>query len=205
MTLSERIYRMLLKAYPSRYRRRYEEPMAQLFGDQLRAANTPWKLLKFWLRMLADLLRTIPAQRADLPRKSYGIEGWTTPSRRAVFYARYEASSFGRREITPEDLLMGILREDRGFQPLAAAREAIHREIEAHETAQRRTPPMEDLRGSFPLRRILDQAKEEAERSHAEGLETRHLLGALLREEESLAGRILRRYGVTFDQLRNPS
>ena len=39
MRFSERIYLILLKAYPTRYLRRYEEPMAQLFSDQLQRAN----------------------------------------------------------------------------------------------------------------------------------------------------------------------
>ena len=62
MRFSERIYLILLKAYPTRYLRRYEEPMAQLFSDQLRHASGAGPLVHLWLRTLADLLRTMPAQ-----------------------------------------------------------------------------------------------------------------------------------------------
>jgi hypothetical protein len=58
MRLSQRIYRLLLKAYPGRYLRRYGEPMAQLFSDQLRDANSSGGLVRLWSRTLADVLRT---------------------------------------------------------------------------------------------------------------------------------------------------
>jgi len=100
MSLSERIYRLLLKAYPERYRRQYEAPMAQLFSDQLQAADTRRKLAALWLRTLADLLRTLPARHAEAsPHIVLGIGNvgrfrytpWSTPARRAVFFAAYEA------------------------------------------------------------------------------------------------------------------
>src|SRR5579864_4701509 len=123
MRLSERVYRALLKVYPKRYRERFGEQMGQLFADQLRASDTPKKFARVWLRTLADLARTVPARHLEPPAPhGHPFGSWSTSARRSVFYARYEASSFGRREITIEDLLLGMLRENRQSPELAAAR-----------------------------------------------------------------------------------
>src|SRR5260370_17624173 len=60
MKVHERIYRILLKAYPSAFQREYGESMTQLFRDQLKDAIAARKLLSFWKRIMADLLRTAP-------------------------------------------------------------------------------------------------------------------------------------------------
>ena len=58
---SQRMYRLLLAAYPRAHRKEYGEPMAQLFRDQCRDA---WKrrrilgVVWLWLRVLPDLLKT---------------------------------------------------------------------------------------------------------------------------------------------------
>lgn len=44
------------------------------------------------------------------------FEHYTEKSRRVMFFARYEACQFGREQIEPEHLLLGLLREDK---PLA--------------------------------------------------------------------------------------
>ncbi len=60
MTIGERLYRGLLKLYPSSFRTEYEEPMFQLFMDQWRDAARRGKLLPFWKRIIWDLFRTLP-------------------------------------------------------------------------------------------------------------------------------------------------
>ena len=40
------------------------------------------------------------------------FERYTEPARKAIFFARYEASQFGSPYIEGEHLLLGILRED---------------------------------------------------------------------------------------------
>ena len=41
------------------------------------------------------------------------FERYTEKARRAIFFARYEASQFGSPVIETEHLLLGLLREDR--------------------------------------------------------------------------------------------
>ena len=58
---SRRIYQRLLVFYPKAHRDAYGQPMAQLFGDQCRDAwnrGRSWGLLRLWLRVLPDLVRT---------------------------------------------------------------------------------------------------------------------------------------------------
>src|ERR1700732_1786216 len=91
---SEDIYRVLLKAYPRRYRRRYEEAMAQYFRDQLRAADTRSKRISLWYRTLADFAQSVPARHLE-PRRD-GIYGYSNRARRAIWMAHNEAASFAR-------------------------------------------------------------------------------------------------------------
>jgi hypothetical protein len=58
-SLSERVYAGLLRAYPARFRARYEDEMVQLFADQLRdarAASGTGGLATTWFRSFFDLL-----------------------------------------------------------------------------------------------------------------------------------------------------
>ena len=43
------------------------------------------------------------------------FERYTEPARRALFFARYEASQFGSLSIEAEHLLLGLIREGKGF------------------------------------------------------------------------------------------
>jgi hypothetical protein len=61
ISVSEKIYRKLLRLYPQAHRRDYAEQMAQLFRDQCRDA---WRakrsagIFKLWLRVLPDVGKT---------------------------------------------------------------------------------------------------------------------------------------------------
>jgi len=43
------------------------------------------------------------------------FERYTEKARRAIFFARYEASKFGSECIETEHLLLGLMREDRAL------------------------------------------------------------------------------------------
>ena len=93
MRLSERIYRILLRAYPNRYLCRYGEPMAQLFSDQLQRASGAGLLVRLWLRTMGDLSRTVPARYFErlLPNRG-AFSRYNEAARRSIFFARYEAA-----------------------------------------------------------------------------------------------------------------
>ena len=93
------------------------------------------------------------------------FERYTERARRSIFFARYEASVFGTQEITSEELLLGILREDKSIATRlgAGAAEAIRKEIEARAPAKgERVSTSMDLPLSQESQRSLAYAAEEA-------------------------------------------
>ncbi len=58
---ASRLYRMLLRLYPARFREEYAEPLELQFQDDCRGLRGPARLL-FWLRSLRDLAISIPAE-----------------------------------------------------------------------------------------------------------------------------------------------
>lgn len=130
------------------------------------------------------------------------FERYTEGARRSIFFARYEASQFGAREITTEHLLLGLLRDDSPvIQRLLSLRAgAIRRQIEEHNPPQKPIPTNIDLPLTEASKRVLAYAAEEAERLHHRYIGSEHLLLGLLREEECLAAQILRGHGVRLPE-----
>jgi hypothetical protein len=200
MTLSERLYRFLLRAYPSRYRDQYAEPMACCFRDQLRSTQSRRAFASLWIRTLLDLAWTVPARhfsRRIRLQTSHAI--YSESFRQSIFTARAQASSFSNRVITVEHLLLGLLREDQRLtQQLGTATVAtMVRELESVETAPRREPPLEDLPLSMAARRVMDVAKFYGLASEDRQVELRDLRRGILAERDTLAARLLRKHGVS--------
>ena len=60
---AERIYRLLLRAYPPDFRAEYGGEMVLLFRDQCRESDV--RTVGFWARVLWDIARSAPALRAE--------------------------------------------------------------------------------------------------------------------------------------------
>jgi putative ABC transport system permease protein len=59
----ERVYRLLLRAYPRRFRSRYAEDMVEFYRDRVRVARPHLgTLLRVWIQLLPDLLSTAVAE-----------------------------------------------------------------------------------------------------------------------------------------------
>ena len=68
MSRSERVYRLLLLAYPGEFRREYGEQMEQAFGDLYRVKRgEKGGITRLWMRTIVDVVRTVVAQRI-IPR-----------------------------------------------------------------------------------------------------------------------------------------
>ena len=63
---AERIYRLLLRAYPAAFRAEYGREMVLLFRDQCRESDV--RTLGFWVRVFWDVVRSAPALRAEATR-----------------------------------------------------------------------------------------------------------------------------------------
>lgn len=134
------------------------------------------------------------------------FDRYTDKARRAIFFARYEASQFGSPYIETEHLLLGLLREDKAlanrFLRSYAAVESIRRQIEAHNTIREKVSISVDLPLSQECKRALAYAAEEGERLNHDRIGTPHLLLGLLRVEKSFATQLLHERGVTGDWAR---
>jgi len=127
------------------------------------------------------------------------FERYTEKARRAIFFARYEASHYGSPYIETEHLLLGLLREDPvlgnrhvGEKALAG----IRAEIESHITIRERIPTSVAVPLTLESKKALQLAAEEADRLGHRHIGTEHLLLALSSLKSSLAGKILQARGA---------
>ena len=63
--LSEKLYRLLLLAYPREYRCKYGELMIQLFRDRMRRDGGGFGVLNVWMEMIADLVGSALKERRN--------------------------------------------------------------------------------------------------------------------------------------------
>jgi Clp amino terminal domain, pathogenicity island component len=224
--MSEKIYAWLLRLYPVRFRQEYEASAMQLFRDRLRAERGFSRRLWFWLDVITDLVVSLPREhwrqtalhpapavamtRSDhVPHTELkrGFKRYITQSRRAIFFARYEASQTGSGFIEPEHLLLGILRSDeqlalRLFKTKENI-ESIGKQIHTTFPFRRKVSISEDLPLSFECKRMLAYGAEEAERRNARHIEPQHLLLGLLRDEKCAAAKIMLEHGVVPPLMEN--
>jgi len=134
------------------------------------------------------------------------FERYTEKARRAVFFARYEASQFGSPYIETEHLLLGILREDKTltntFLHSLASVESIRKQIEKHTLVREKVSTSVDLPLSNECKRILVYAAEEAEHLSHKFIGTGHLFLGVLREGDCFAAHLLNERGISLDAAR---
>ncbi len=135
------------------------------------------------------------------------FEKYNEKARRALFFARYEASKLGSRVIESEHVLLGILREGeetvsellRRFQVKA---EVLRREIEGERVFVERISSTAELPLSEESKKILAYASHEAESMLHASVGSEHLLIGTLRVDGCTAQRLLARHGVELYNLR---
>jgi ATP-dependent Clp protease ATP-binding subunit ClpC len=133
------------------------------------------------------------------------FERYTERARRVVFFARYEAAQLSRAAIETEHLLLGLVREGKGltgrlFAEKQLAMEKVRSEVEGHEPDSKEIPI--DVPLSAESRRVLGHAADESSRIGHNYIGTEHLLLGLLREELSVAARILNDHGIRLESTR---
>lgn len=128
------------------------------------------------------------------------FEKYNEKARRALFFARYEASKLGSRVIESEHILLGILREGEEtvselFESFGVKPEMIRRDIEGERVFVERISSTAELPLSEESKKILAYASHEAESMLHSSVGSEHLLIGILRVENCLATRILNRSG----------
>lgn len=136
------------------------------------------------------------------------FERYTEKARRVIFFARYEASQFGAPQIETEHVLLGLLREDKSlttrfFSHSRASIESIRKEIEGRTIMRERISTSVDLPLSVEAKHVLAFAAEESEQLSHRHIGTEHLLLGLLREEHSIAAKVLAEHEVRLSDVRD--
>ena len=135
------------------------------------------------------------------------FEKYNEKARRALFFARYEASKLGSRVIESEHILLGILREGEEavadiLQHFEVAAEELRREIEGERVFVERISSTAELPLSEESKKILAYASHEAESMLHSVVGSEHLLIGILRVESCLAAKGLVQSGIDLYSLR---
>jgi hypothetical protein len=131
------------------------------------------------------------------------FERYTERARRAVFFARYEASQFGSPYIEAEHILLGILREDHRIPRWDELADLVRKRIEESTTIRHSLSASIDLPLANGAKRVLGYAAEEAERLSRKYIGSEHLLLGILRENNCFAATILREAGLDLKKARD--
>jgi uncharacterized protein (TIGR02246 family) len=135
------------------------------------------------------------------------FERYTEKARRAIFFARYEASQYGSTTIETEHLLLGILCEDhalgRRFLNQHGGAQSLRDEIESQIKRGERISTSVEVPLTPECKRILNRAAEEAERIGSKHVGTEHMLLGILHEPGCLAARLLIARGLALQTLRD--
>lgn len=134
------------------------------------------------------------------------FERYTEKARRVIFFARYEASQYGSRQIETEHLLLGLLREGqamiRNLLGSGLDLKEIRTEIEKKIVKRELFATSVEVPLSEGSKKALLFAVEEAQEQGVHYIGEEHLLLGLLRVEGSIAARILTEQGCQLARLR---
>jgi ATP-dependent Clp protease ATP-binding subunit ClpC len=131
---------------------------------------------------------------------------FTERARKVVFYSQEQAQKFGDNYVSPEHLLLGLLREDdsvaaRVLQMLGVHPDLIRQEIERHVPRGNRRPT-QDMTLTPPAKEVIDLAYDEARNLNNNYIGSEHLLLGLIRRDVGLAARQLNEHGATLEPAR---
>ncbi|MEE8278069.1 MAG: ATP-dependent Clp protease ATP-binding subunit [Thermoanaerobaculia bacterium] len=135
------------------------------------------------------------------------FEKYNEKARRALFFARYEASKLGSRVIESEHILLGILREGEEtvnelFRRLRVKPETIRRQIEGERVFVERISSTAELPLSEESKKVLAYASHEAESMLHSTVGSEHLLIGILRVEGCQAARSLVQHRMELHRVR---
>jgi ATP-dependent Clp protease ATP-binding subunit ClpA len=135
------------------------------------------------------------------------FERYTESARKVLFFARYETSASGGLAIESEHLLVGLLREPgpivrRLFVSERLSIEPVRRQIEREARSREKVPTSVEIPFSAETKTILEYTAEEADSLGHAYIGTEHILLAILRLPESIAGSILTDHGLRLHTAR---
>jgi hypothetical protein len=134
------------------------------------------------------------------------FERYTEKARRVIFFGRYEASQYGSPSIETEYLLLGLLREDpaliRTFLGPGDVDTQLRAAIEERITQRERISTSVEMPLTDESQKILNLARDEADRLGHRTIGTGHLLLGMLGVRASVAGELLHARGLKLAEVR---
>jgi ClpA/ClpB-like protein len=126
------------------------------------------------------------------------FERYTERARRTIFVARFEAAQLGATQIDTEHLLLGLARESRhllSYLPALDNIDMLRNDVLAS-AAPHEVNATIDIPFSMASKRVLAYAAEEAESLGHPHIGTDHLFLGLLREPDTVAGKLCHKHGA---------
>jgi Peptidase family S41 len=102
--MSEKIFRLLLRLYPSRFRQEYRDEALQLFRDRARDETGMWRSVRLWCDLLTDLVISIPREYGHTRLEVAGPSAKACLNGTPTFFV-FETTSPGRRPLLVGGLL----------------------------------------------------------------------------------------------------
>ena len=134
------------------------------------------------------------------------LERFTQRARRVLNFAQEEAERLHHGYIGTEHLLLGLIREEGGVagRVLRELGLEYRRILEMVErlTGASRTSSVAKIDLSPGTKRVLEMAVDEARRMGHHYIGTEHLLLGLVRQNEGMAIDVLKKLGITAEQIR---
>jgi len=129
---------------------------------------------------------------------------FTVMSQETFQAAQSKAEELGHQQLMPEHLLWALLTQEGNVVPDVLAKMGVNADRLRQETGQalERLPKVQGASEVFlspELRRVMDGARQEAEKLKDEYVSTEHLFLAMLKDGSGEAGRLLEKNGVRED------
>lgn len=134
-------------------------------------------------------------------------ERFTQRARRVLSLAQEEAERLNHSYIGSEHVLIGLLREEGGvagrvLRELGLDVSRVQAMVERLSGGPGTRTPFKKIELSPSTKRVLELAVEEARRMGQHYISTEHLLLGLARQNEGLAIDVLRKFGISPEQIR---
>ncbi|MCB8981212.1 MAG: ATP-dependent Clp protease ATP-binding subunit [Ardenticatenaceae bacterium] len=134
-------------------------------------------------------------------------ERFTQRARRVLSLAQEEAERLNHNYIGSEHVLIGLLREEGGvagrvLRELGLDAVRVQAMVERLSGGPGTRTPFTKIELSPSTKRVLELAVEEARRMGQHYISTEHLLLGLARQNEGLAIDVLRKFGISAEQIR---